>query len=658
MKAAGLVAAAATGTAAFGSQGSAASVVDLGEEGLSDGDAIDPYLEEHFTDGTEVHVPAGEYEYTGDGLGGDKADCALVGSPDGVTFTRPGTDAVIRPTLWATSGTVRIENVTVAGKRGTEQSRWRVGAASDATVELVNVNMPDGTVEGSDSTGIYAGTDHAGTLVIRHCYFSNFGNVACYVSDPYVEGNGKVIVEDCDFVNTGMSALRLAPDNSEVRRCYFEATEKAASSHVGWNQRGIKIDDAGDDVVIEDCDFVWEDPGTMAINFDDKGEGGSGVFRDLRIRNDSSNPTFVDEWGVDGNWTGENVHLTGSGSHDVPSGFETVTGADAEEPNAEYEIWTPVGSESDSGGDDASGGSTATETAAATATATATATGSDGSADGIPVDGRTVVQAETGTLGGDASVRTYHEGYTGDGFVDLEPRDGGTVEWTLDVASAGTYDLIITHSQGDTDARTADFLVNGERTQLTFEPTGSWETWERMATTVSLVAGENTLGVETTGEDAGHLDALEFVPTDDGTTETPTDDGSDGDGDAATPTDDGSTDGGATADGETTDDGTSDGTTDGSSDGTTAYDKVFVVDGTGDAEEVARYAFSVSGEVEWNDEYSEVRDGGTVWDGLTDNVRNGRVVGLVGNAVDAYSFTGRVTDVDIRGKATFTIVRS
>ena len=654
MKTVGLAATAAAGTAAVGSRGSAATVVNLGDEGLSSGDNIDQYIEDHFTNGNEVHVPAGEYEYTGAGLGGDKANCSLVGSPDGVTFNRPGTDAVIRPTLWATSGTVRIENITVKGKRGQEQSRWRVGAAEGATVEVVNVNMPDGTVDGSDSTGIYAGTDHAGTLKVQHCFFSDFGNVACYVSDPYVEGNGKVIVEDCDFVNTGMSALRLAPGDSEVRRCYFEATKKASSSHVGWNQRGIKIDDAGKNVVVEDCDFLWNDPGRTAIKFDDKGEGGTGVMRNLRIANRGDDPTFAQDWSVEGNWTGENIHLTGSGDHNAPSGFQTVTGSNAKKPNTEYKVWTPAGSQSGSGDGGSTDATTETATATAAATATATATADDGSGSGsetestvqpIAVDGQTVVQAESGRMIGDSSVETYHEGYSGDGFVDPETPESGGVAWPLDVTSGGSYDVVITYSQGSSTARAADFVVNGERQQITFEPTGSWSTWSAMGVTATLQEGENEVRIEATGDDTGQIDSLEFVPVEGEPTPTPTDDG-DGSTDAtATPVDGGGSTDGGTADG-------------GASSGDGSFDKVLVIDGTGDASETARYTFSVSGDVAWNEERSEVRDGGIAWDGMQDYVGEGRVVGVVGNAVDAYGFSGSVTGIDIRGKATFTIVRS
>ncbi|MDS0258500.1 hypothetical protein NDI56_03630 [Haloarcula sp. S1CR25-12] len=337
---------AAVGTASTGAAFGADTTVDLGEEGLRNGDLIDPYLDRHFADGTEVRIPAGEYDYTGEGLGGDRADCALVGSPDGVTFNRPEDPEVeVRPSIMATAGTVRIENITIRGKRGEAQSRWRVGAEEGATMEVFNVNVPDGTIDGSDSTGLYAGSDHAGTLHCRACYFENMGNVAMYVSDAYTGGDGKVLVEDCVFRNINSSMVRFAPSDSVVRGCYFEGTEEPPADHTGGTTlRGIKVDDAGTSALIEDCDFYFT-RGSNPIRLHYRGEGGSGTVRNVRIYNDGDSDAVQQDWETEGNWAGENIHLTGSGNLDVPAHFETVTGGDAEAPTTDYSVWTPVDDE-------------------------------------------------------------------------------------------------------------------------------------------------------------------------------------------------------------------------------------------------------------------------------------------------------------------------
>jgi hypothetical protein len=351
MRAVGVgAAAAAVGTASTGGAIGAENSVDLGSQGLRNGDLIDPYLEDHFTDDTEVHIPAGEYDYTGDGLGGDYANAALVGSAEGVTFNRPEDPEVeVRPTIMATDGTVRVENITIRGKRGEAQSRWRVGAEEGATMEIFNVNVPDGTIDGSDSTGIYAGTDHAGQLHCKACYFEQLGNVAMYVSDAYTGGDGKVVVEDCVFRNVNSSMLRFAPTDSVVRGCYFEGTEEPPADHTGGTTlRGIKVDDAGTGALIEDCDFYFT-RGANPIRLHYRGEGGSGTIRNVRIYNDGDSDAIQEDWDTDGDWAGSDIHLTGSGNLAVPDHFETVTGDSAQAPDTDYSVWTPVDGEASGG---------------------------------------------------------------------------------------------------------------------------------------------------------------------------------------------------------------------------------------------------------------------------------------------------------------------
>jgi len=343
MRGLGVAATAAVGTASVGGALGAGSV-DLGAEGLRPGDLIDPYLADSFTDDTDVRIPAGEYDYTGEGLSGEYRNASLVGSSDGVTFTRPDDPEVeVRPDVVATEGTVRVENITIRGKRGEAQSRWRVGAEDGATMSIGNVNVPDGTVDGSDSTGLYAGSDHAGTLRCRGCYFEGLGNVAMYVSDPFGGGDGKVVVENCVFRNVNSSMLRFAPSDSVVRGCYFEGTEEPPADHTGGTTlRGIKVDDAGTGALIEDCDFYFT-RGTNPIRLHRRGEGGSGTIRNVRIYNDGDGEAISQDWDTEGDWRGENIHLTGNGNLEVPDHFGTVTGDRAEQPTTDYSIWTPVG---------------------------------------------------------------------------------------------------------------------------------------------------------------------------------------------------------------------------------------------------------------------------------------------------------------------------
>ena len=118
--------------------------------------------------------------------------------------------------------------------------------------------------------------------------------------------------------------------------------------------------------------------------------------------------------------------------------------------------------------------------------------------------------------------------------------------------------------------------------------------------------------------------------------------------------DSGSTDGN-TSDNTQTSDGSTDGSSsDGSSDSTT-NEKLLIIDGTGNANLTSRYQFSVSGSVTRDRERSTLSDGGLPWDTLTDEVTDGHVTGIVGNGIDAYRYTGTLTNIDTRGQATFNV---
>ncbi|MBX0323151.1 hypothetical protein EGH21_08935 [Halomicroarcula sp. F13] len=591
MKTVGVAATAAVGSTAVTGAFAADTTVDLADEGLQNGELIDPYLEEFFVDGNEVLIPAGEYEYTGDGLGGDVANAALVGSADGVTFNRPDDpETTVRPSIRATSGTVRIENITVRGKRGEEQSRWRVGADEGATMEVVNVNVPDGTVENSDSTGVYAGSDHAGTLLIKACYFAQLGNVACYVSDPYTGENGQVVVEDCVFRNTNAAGVRFAPGDSVVRGCYFEATEEAPSETGGGvAQRGIKIDDAGQSVVIEDCDFNWTDVGGPCVDFHERGEGGSGVVRNCRITNDGDSEPFDTDWDVTGNWTGENIQLTGSGPTDVPDGFEAVTGSEATPADTDYAIWTPVGSESTSSSETETETSTETTTEESTETATPE-----------PTETATPEPTETATP---------------------EPTDTATPEPT-ETATPEPTDTATPEPTATATPEPTDTATPEPTATATPEPT---ETATPEPTATATPEPTETATPEPT--ETATAEPTEAAPSD--SSEAPAQQNQGG----------GSSDAG---------DSRSETGAEKSS-APKGYPNRIEIDGTGDAEEDATYTFSVTGDVVVDEERTKVVNSGTAADEKTDHVGCKVVSGHVGNGVDAYYYSGRLRDVDVQG---------
>ncbi|WP_276261492.1 hypothetical protein [Haloglomus litoreum] len=453
----------ATGVAAVGvglSQAlgsvSAATRVNLGDEGLAPGDEIDPYLEEFFEDGNEVVIPAGEYEWNGDGIGGSFADAGLVG--DGQVVLRHPDGMHRAPTTRATGGTVEFRNITIRGECDGNDSRWRLEAASDADLVLENVALPDG-MEGQfgDATGIYVPPDHAGTLTLRNVHLEDFSNNGLYASAPGKPSDGQqgpVYVEGGLYKNNNVAGVRLGSNNSHaIGVTIVNDAESTDIGDDGTAQRGLRIREPGDDMLVEDCDIYhsW-DGAASPIQMHPEADGTSGVFRDVRVYNNSGATAISGDTATDG-WTSEGISITGDGDLSYPSSLEDVCVGDSC-PTAD-----PDPSDGTDGDDSTSTSTptatstpTPTPTATATPTPTATATPTDdGSTDGGSTDG--------GSSGGSDT--------TGRLFV-VEAVDGGpkfSYEFTATGPVTKVQDGSTLEADGNdtiTDNGDGTFTVTGE----------------------------------------------------------------------------------------------------------------------------------------------------------------------------------------------------
>lgn len=127
-----------------------------------------------------------------------------------------------------------------------------------------------------------------------------------------------------------------------------------------------------------------------------------------------------------------------------------------------------------------------------------------------PVNG--TYQAEDATIY-HAVVDNIHAGYTGTGFVDYTNETGSYVQWTVNVASSGTYTLTFRFANGTTTNRPTDIYVNGSRviTGLAFNGTGAWTTWSTQTANVSLNSGSNTIRATATTSNGGpNMDKLDL----------------------------------------------------------------------------------------------------------------------------------------------------
>ena len=121
-------------------------------------------------------------------------------------------------------------------------------------------------------------------------------------------------------------------------------------------------------------------------------------------------------------------------------------------------------------------------------------------------------EAESATLGGNASVDNNHPGYTGTGFVDNFGTVGDSVTFTVNVTNPGVQSLVFRYSAAVSATATRTVTVDGGTVgDVQFVPTSDWNTWSTAdIVTPSLTTGTHTVTIKLGSSDSGfvNLDSL------------------------------------------------------------------------------------------------------------------------------------------------------
>ena len=308
-------------------------VVDLGEKGLTNGDLIDPYLEQYYENDVEVRVPEGEYAWNGGGFHlGATRNAGVIGEGQVVL---DAVDGYFYNNFRAEGGTLVVRNFTVRGT--VSGSRNRAEAGPDGRVVLDNWNFPDGSTSPDRSRPWYVPGNHAGSVEFYNSYFAGFSDNAVYASSPAYENDardGIVIVEECLAHNNNIAGIRIGSSNSVVRNCVVVNDAPSPRAPTGRNQRGIWVRGQGDDQLIENCEVIHTYEGAgVPVNFGRHGNGSSGHMQDVRIHNDTSAPAC----NAVRAWSGERIAVSGSGNQSLPDWFDTCNGGSCGEFRGRWE---------------------------------------------------------------------------------------------------------------------------------------------------------------------------------------------------------------------------------------------------------------------------------------------------------------------------------
>lgn len=288
-------------------------VVDLGDEGLAEGDVIDSYLEEWVQDGHQVRIPAGRYEWQGEGFTGKSlADASVVGEGEVIFDASDG--HAFSSNFTPEGGDFELRNITIRGQRASGANKIRVYVPDpDATLVFRNFNIPDGS-EDDGASGIFVNKRHAGTFELIDAHIEGFADNGLYASSPSQSDgeNGEVHVVRGLFRNNNISNVRIGTDRSSVRGSVIVQDAPAPANSGAHNQRGLRVRQhaTGDDIEIEDVHITQTESGNGALVIEGD-DGGSGTITGARIRNEiSTAPIRIRN---DSEWSASSIDITGEG---------------------------------------------------------------------------------------------------------------------------------------------------------------------------------------------------------------------------------------------------------------------------------------------------------------------------------------------------------
>ncbi len=132
---------------------------------------------------------------------------------------------------------------------------------------------------------------------------------------------------------------------------------------------------------------------------------------------------------------------------------------------------------------------------------------------GTPPDpGTPVYQMESGSVGGGTVFESTNGGFNGSGYVNSSSNGGFAQIGNVDGRGGGVKALRIRFALGVTASRTGRLLVNGVAQNITFAPTGAWNSWQTQNATVTLNNNSsNVVRFESTGQDLANIDQVEVL---------------------------------------------------------------------------------------------------------------------------------------------------
>lgn len=459
------------GVAALGTSGLAAAqtttTINLGDEGLSPGDDITPYLEEYWQSGAHVIIPGGTYQFSGDpdALTVRASEDSWLEGDGLVTLdTQPESDVYCQAD---SNNTVRYQNLAFGEE--IDAARFvSVTGDFESVVELVNVNLHGayGTEDaGVSMPGDWGATDYdflnRGTLRLINCTVTGYSDglyaSSAFEDDHPDDASGTIEIYGGYYANNEVNNIRIGGNDARV----VSVTSLYDDPDMPGSGNPIRIRESGTGVEIRDCDVTvtTDSGGRAAIEIrDDKFEsdlGGEATIENCRVRQEKDDAEIINV--AEGGYeiSGQTIHLTGGGDYDMEgqgSISEVYTDGQADAPTTDKRVVDTDTLEPLDGDTGSSTPSDSTEDATPKALDIRTYSDSgiiyEFTVDGAVEGGDT---AETSSVGNDSITDngdgTYTAtGTTGNGYTDNYNFGGQVVAWSAERhpdSTSGEYELAV-----------------------------------------------------------------------------------------------------------------------------------------------------------------------------------------------------------------------
>lgn len=123
-----------------------------------------------------------------------------------------------------------------------------------------------------------------------------------------------------------------------------------------------------------------------------------------------------------------------------------------------------------------------------------------------------IYQAEEAFWDETSIAERYHSGYFGTGYVNFRKDRGSYLQFNnIEGKEGGKFTIKVRYSLND-EAREGVVTINGIRDTIVMTETNSWSEWDELEVTGILESGSNnTIRIETTGDDLGYIDQIELI---------------------------------------------------------------------------------------------------------------------------------------------------